>query len=436
MNRNWSDFKALYGNISGAREEFENACESLFKKIHSNQHVSQMKVNVGDGGIDIFIGEFGIEPITVIQCKFFLDSFGESQKKQIRESFNTAIKSDEYVVKEWILCIPCIIDIDANTWWFRWKSKKIKELGKDNDFIRIKNGNELIDLLKENNLYNQYFKIDDSNKLAELYKALIPTRLEFSKDISPEVVLFNNYSKKSEPYYFEREVDSKFVNSLKISNIWIFGNSGFGKTALVNRNLTKNQIEYCYCDLSPINITESKQVLEEVLCRIEEQFDLQRDISKLNKIKQISHILCLKSRKKIIIVIDELAVRDNELLKNIAADLLSLVVHYNNSLNEGMLKFVVSTISNPKKIIDNQSKAMEYFEYINCDEWTRDIENLYDILTQSLNLDLKEHKEEILSSSRNSPRILKSIFRKIVASSNFNSLSINDAIKNTILELV
>ena len=96
MNKDWADFKALYGNMAGARKAFENACETLYRKKYVDEHVSQVSVKHGDGGIDIFIGEFGVEPITVIQCKFFLESFGDSQKAQIRNSFNTAISSDEY----------------------------------------------------------------------------------------------------------------------------------------------------------------------------------------------------------------------------------------------------------------------------------------------------------------------------------------------------
>ena len=95
MNRNWPDFISLYGNIEGARAAFEDACETLFRKKYHTKHVSKVKVKKGDSGIDIFVGELGIEPITVLQCKFFLDTIGDSQKQQIRESFNTAISSEK-----------------------------------------------------------------------------------------------------------------------------------------------------------------------------------------------------------------------------------------------------------------------------------------------------------------------------------------------------
>lgn len=436
MNRNWSDFKAIYGNIAGAREEFENACESLFRKIYPGKHVSQMKVTVGDGGIDIFVGEFGVEPITVIQCKFFLDTFEDSQKNQIRDSFNTAINSEKYELKEWILCIPRVIDIAENSWWFNWKHKKLGEHKKANDFIQIKNGNELIDLFKEHNLYNQIFKIEDSIKLDEIHSILVPKKTEVIFSDNPQIVLFNNYSKKCETFYLEREVDKEFLNSLKVSNLWIFGDSGFGKTALVNRNLSKNNIEYCFCDLSPISICDSEQVIEEILIKIEEKFDVERENSKeKNKIKQIANILNSKSNHSIIIVIDELAVKDNKVLKAIAADLLKLVVHYSNLATEGQLKFVVSTISSPSAIIDNQSKATEYFQYIDCNHWDDDIGKLFDVLTASLNLDLAKYKATILATS-SSPRTLKSILRKILLIEKLDDISVERAIKKTISELV
>lgn len=436
MNRNWSDFKGINGNIAGAREAFEDACESLFRKMNTDKHVSQMKVTVGDGGIDIFIGEFGIEPITVIQCKFFLESFEESQKSQIRDSFETAINSDKYELKEWILCIPRVIDIQENSWWFKWKHKKITEYSKEVNFIKLKNGNELIDLFKANDLYNQVFKIEDSLKIDEIYNAVVPKNIEIPKETNPKIVLFNNYSKQCEAFYFEREIDNEFINSLKINNLWVFGNSGIGKTVLVNRNLTKNDIDYCFCDLSPVNIVNSEQVIEEILCKVEEKFDLERNQAISNKIKQLTKLLCEAGKKKIIIVIDELSVKENNVLKDIAKDLMNLVVHYSNSSQEEGLKFVVSTISNPKDIIENKSKASEHFQYIDCNDWSKDIEKLFEILSSSLNMELENHKNKIIGSCENSPRILKSIFRKIVSLDNLNTTTIDNAIKITISELV
>lgn len=436
MNRNWTDFKSIYSNLAGAREAFEDACETLYKKKHKDQHVSQVRVKQGDGGIDIFIGELGVEPITVIQCKFFLESFGTSQQSQIRDSFETAINSEKYELKEWILCIPRIIDIDENTWWFRWKHKQLKKHKKENVFIKLTNGNELIDLLKELDLYNQVFKIDDSIKLAEIHNYLLPKKVNITKDIKSSTILFNNYSNKNEPFYIHRDSDSEFNEALEISNIWLFGKSGFGKTALINRNLIQNKIQYCFCDLSPVTITKYEDVLVEILLTVEERFDIERDEKETNILKQISKILCLKGANKIIIVIDELSVSDETILKKIADSFIQLVTHYSNQSEKDELKFVVSTIADPKYIIQNKSKASDHFQYICCNAWNTYSSQLFDCLSEALNLDLSESKSVIIEKSKNSPRVIKNIFKKIIIFNDTSIESVNKAIVLTLEEIV
>ncbi len=436
MKRDWTDFKSLQGTIAGAREAFEDACETLFRKKYKGKHVSQIRVKQGDGGIDIFIGELGIEPITVIQCKFFLENFGTSQQSQIRKSFDTAIKSEKYEIKEWILCIPRVIDIDKTTWWFKWKHKKLEEYSKETSFIKLMNGNELIDLFIEFDLYNQVFQIEDSVKLDEIHKKLVPKPISLPKEVKPNTVLFNNYTEKSEPYYLERESDNQFKESLEINNIWLFGLSGTGKTALINRNLIQKNIEYCYCDLSPITITQPDDVLDEILVTIEDKFSLERNPDEPNILKQISQILCKEGANNTVIVIDELSVSDEIILKKIADNFIQLVTYYSNQSDNDVLKFVVSTISHPKSIIKNRSKASGHFQYLCCDSWNDYSTQLFDILAKALNLELEHSKSSIIEASKNSPRVLKNIFKKIVIYQDSSKDSVAKAIKLTIQEIV
>ena len=199
MQKNWRDFKSLYGNIEGARDGFEDACQTLFDKVYPDKQVSKMAVKQGDGGIDICIGELGVEPVTVIQCKFFLETFGASQKSQIKKSFTRAITSDKYELDKWILCIPREIDIDETSWWAKWKNEKILEYSQDNEFISLQNGIHLIDLMKEYNVYNQIFQMQDSLRIEEIYKVMIPPRNheeEVEQLISDENFTYNKNSIK------------------------------------------------------------------------------------------------------------------------------------------------------------------------------------------------------------------------------------------------
>lgn len=446
MNRDWQDFKSLHSNIAGAREAFENACETLFRKIHSDKHVSQVAVKQGDGGIDIFIGNLGVEPITVIQCKFFLETFGNSQKSQIRKSFDTASKSDKYELKEWILCVPRVIDIDENSWWFKWRQKSIQVLNKDESFISLKNGNELIDLFREHNLYNLIFKMEDSlriestnSKVDEIHKAICGQSfsiIQVPKCASSKLVLFNNYNKKNEDYYINRECDNHFVSYLELSNIWLFGKSGMGKTALVNRNLIQQGITYYYCDLSPISIKTSNDVLEEILSTLEDKLDILRQVDQANLIKQISTMLCRIPKSKIVIVIDELSISSKILATDVVNDLTKLVNHFTNKSDDDSLKFVISTIDEPSNFFINKSKASEFFEYICCDNWTTNIDSLYDVISHALSIELPDSKIHILDSCQNSPRILKNIFRKVVLSEDKSEQAVLVLIEKTLKEIV
>lgn len=170
MERDWRDFKALKGSIEGARESFEKACESLIRKIHPDKNVQQVRVKLGDGGIDVYVGEFGEEPITVYQCKFFLEEFDTAQHAQIRNSFERALNSDKFELKNWILCIPKVLDIDETVWWTKWKNKQIKINEKDTRFITLINGNELIDLMKTYGIYDLIFEIEELILTREIHK--------------------------------------------------------------------------------------------------------------------------------------------------------------------------------------------------------------------------------------------------------------------------
>lgn len=48
------------------------------------------------------------------QGKFFINRLKESRKSQIRGTFNTAIFSKDFKLKEWILCIPIGLTIDEH----------------------------------------------------------------------------------------------------------------------------------------------------------------------------------------------------------------------------------------------------------------------------------------------------------------------------------
>ena len=280
MKRDWNDFKSLHGGTEGARAAFETACETIFRKHYADEHVSQVSVSQGDGGIDIFVGEFGEDPITVIQCKFFLDSFADSQKSQIRESFKTAFNSEAYDLKQWILCVPRVIDIDENSWWFKWKHKTIGEHSMPSSFIELRNGNELIDLAKRLGLYDQIFEIEDSLRLAEIHEAVVSQAYRaYREPAAPAVASnvrvgeFKTLVRERTRNFVGREFIFRAIEGLidnpefRSGYILIHGEPGIGKTSLV-AELVRQHGYVHHFNIAAQNIRSTGQFLSNVCAQI------------------------------------------------------------------------------------------------------------------------------------------------------------------------
>lgn len=198
------DFRYLRDKYSeaGARDVFEKICVELFQKIYENAYA--VKAQPGDDGIDILVGDL-TGPITVLQCKFFLDGIGTAQRKQIKESYEMVISKHQ--VKEWYLCVPCVFNIKEHKWWAEWKIER-QEL--DGITIGLFEGSSLLTKLKQYEMYDELFDDDIRNALVEIEKYL----LEENNRIFNEIILdINNFSDISYD-------DCVFVKMLESANIF------------------------------------------------------------------------------------------------------------------------------------------------------------------------------------------------------------------------
>lgn len=123
MERDFRYLREMYGD-AGAREIFEKICAQLLHAQYGD-NAHSIRTSQRGAGIDILVGDFSA-PIVNYQCKFFLDGVGNSQKKQIRDSFKRAISATTYKMKKWVLCLPCNLTAQEFHWWSEWRSKQIK----------------------------------------------------------------------------------------------------------------------------------------------------------------------------------------------------------------------------------------------------------------------------------------------------------------------
>lgn len=113
---------ALIHNEAGARLAFESACLQTLSAKFENENVHGVRLHKGDGGIDIYVGFLGVEPIDVYQCKFFINGIGDSQKNQIRNSYQTASSNERFELRNWYICLPVDLKIDEARWFDGWCS--------------------------------------------------------------------------------------------------------------------------------------------------------------------------------------------------------------------------------------------------------------------------------------------------------------------------
>lgn len=115
------------GNDEGARTDFHRMLSALVGITHPT--ATDMRADPGDWGIDVYVGSL-IDRVSVWQSKYFYQSIDDPQKKQIRESFASAMKNAKencYEVEAWTLCVACELSPKERKWWDR----KVREWGKE-----------------------------------------------------------------------------------------------------------------------------------------------------------------------------------------------------------------------------------------------------------------------------------------------------------------
>jgi hypothetical protein len=120
---NLSSFGSRFDNEQGAREGWEQMIAWLVRLDHPT--AERIEANgQGDGGIDVLVGNLTGGEITIWQAKY-VRVIDDSQKKQIRGSFRSALDSaaerGNHVVR-WVLCVPINLDIPGRKWWEQWRA--------------------------------------------------------------------------------------------------------------------------------------------------------------------------------------------------------------------------------------------------------------------------------------------------------------------------
>ncbi|KLU65771.1 hypothetical protein DEAC_c24010 [Desulfosporosinus acididurans] len=223
MQRDFRYLRDKYGE-AGARDIFEKICIKLFQSKFENTY--GVRVTQGDGGIDVFVGDFD-EEINVYQCKYFIDGVGNSQKEQIRDSFKTVVESDAYKAKSWYLCLPCILSVEEQKWWSTWKTRSSSSFGIS---IMLYDGSYLITELIKADLYDREFDEDIRNMLKEVLEYINFERQRIYDEI---IYSINDF----EDVDYDECIFIKKIESAKITD------TGSCKNEFFNAEISKSILE-------------------------------------------------------------------------------------------------------------------------------------------------------------------------------------------------
>jgi hypothetical protein len=127
MSFSFHHFRSKYGE-AGGRDRFEHFVTRGVKAVHPE--AKPVRPNPGDWGLDTYMGQLWKGQVRVWQAKFFLDGLGDSQKAQIRKSYDTArAKAEEkgYDVIAWTLCLPIDLSAEERLWWDEWSAGRQEE---------------------------------------------------------------------------------------------------------------------------------------------------------------------------------------------------------------------------------------------------------------------------------------------------------------------
>jgi hypothetical protein len=121
------------GSEDGGRAHFERMLSALIAVEY--KAATDIRADPGDWGIDIMVGSLA-ESIMIWQSKYFYDKIGDSQKRQIRDSFASAMrhsKENGYRVDAWTLCVACDLSALERRWW----DNKVKEWAKEHPGVQF-----------------------------------------------------------------------------------------------------------------------------------------------------------------------------------------------------------------------------------------------------------------------------------------------------------
>lgn len=287
----------------------------------------------------------------------------------------------------------------------------------------------------------------DNNSLKELDIIPIITEAK-SKVISlitdPKLInaiLFDVYQIERELYYLKRSLDETIKAVLSSQSLWISGGSGYGKTCAIQRHLLTSAENKTFVSLGAYNGYSITEMINGLYCDLYTNFGGEQGscITGLQPHQSISKLVELIGKHyeedEAYISIEEIPISDAENFGEFIGYVNALIIDYKASYPNSQLKFILSSISNPKPhILPYQAKITESVYFHRISAWDeKEIIDLLQLIIKAIGCSLSQEEiNHLIESANGSPRFIKKAIRNSLV---FKDKSINDVVIMTKSEL-
>lgn len=248
---------------------------------------------------------------------------------------------------------------------------------------------------------------------------LIPQRTNYFHrlgSVDLDKVFFMAYEKQCADFYLIRKVDEELQKHILSKHIWVYGETGIGKSELLRRTLVENDVEHIYIDLSLCDhkdVDSMFQTMYDTVCEymgVENQnvLDFQHVVKNL-----CSRINAYKRQQKICLFIEEIPFEEeSDGFRDFVEKVSKMVVYMTRHLNKNKVLLVMSSIAIPIKVVEVYGdKITNSIHFVGMEKWDEsECISLVKVLSSaaSIHWETEELMHEYIERSGYSPRRIKS----------------------------
>lgn len=234
-------------------------------------------------------------------------------------------------------------------------------------------------------------------------------------------VLFESCNNENRKYYIHREIDKKIKKILRIKNLWLYAESGIGKTNIAQYYGYNNSREFFHSSYFIDSYSNHEDyfqfIYESILDRIGEDLIISESLSVHMK---LTKVLCHLSNtyKSVTLHFDELSEVASSNTELFFTSLIDMLTSKTDECNLDNINIIITTLFNPEESIMSIKKASTYekikskFEFLELSKWTSfELKGLYNMISHELDIKI-ENINNKLSELDGNPRKLKELIRE------------------------